>query len=103
MKNFIYRREGDFGVLTFFGDITRDRKEELQEALIVSIHHSERLIVNFKRVTKLDAFCLQQICIAHRMARKMKKRLILTGHYTKIFRSAAQKAGYSGHLGCVMN
>jgi anti-anti-sigma regulatory factor len=103
MKNFIYRHEGNFGFLTFFGNITADREDELREALIVSIHNSESLVVNFKRVTKLDAYCLQQICIAHRIARKMKKRLVLTGHYTEIFRRAAHEAGYRWHLGCVMN
>jgi hypothetical protein len=92
MKHYVYRHEGDSGYLTFFG-----------EALIVSIHHSEILVVNFRRVTKLDSCSLQQICIAHRIARNLKKRLVLTGHYTNMFRKVAHDAGYTRHLGCVMS
>lgn len=103
MKHYVYRLEGDSGYLTFFGDITAEREDELREALIVSVLHSDILVVNFRRVTKLDSCSLQQICIAHRIARNLNKRLVLTGHYTDMFRKAAHDAGYTGHLGCVMS
>jgi anti-anti-sigma regulatory factor len=69
----------DIGVLTFNGDLDRQRRAFLKEALMVSLENSNHVLVNMERVTKIDDQCLQILDAAKKKALTLNKRIAFYG------------------------
>ena len=85
--NFKFDSSGGIGVLTFYGNLSRDRANELREALMVSVENAHHLVVNLENVTKLDSHCLQAIYTACRTAQRLNKGFTVNGVYSNKFSS----------------
>ncbi|HAK89175.1 MAG TPA: hypothetical protein DHV16_10460 [Nitrospiraceae bacterium] len=86
MLNFRFEKSGDFGVLTFDGELTAEHAGGLKEALMVSLDNAEHVLVNFEKVTEIDPDCLQLFSSTCGRLARLKKRLTLTGACPEIFK-----------------
>lgn len=83
-ENLIFEQSNDTAILTFNGDLTTEDCDRLRSALMSSIENSDRVVVNFERVINVDSICLQILCMARRISRRLKKFMILTGKSTAV-------------------
>lgn len=79
MTDFRFEKSGNYGILSLAGELTSGCSGRLKEALMVSLENAEHVVVNLKKVTKIDALCVHVFALACRKARQLKKQLILTG------------------------
>ncbi|MEW6739359.1 MAG: STAS domain-containing protein [Nitrospirota bacterium] len=79
MLGFRFEKTGDFGILTFDGEITAQHADRLKEALMVSLDNAEHVVVNFEKVSEIDVDCLCLFYTTWGMLARLKKRLTLTG------------------------
>lgn len=90
MLNFRFEKSGNFGVLTFDGELTAEHAGGLKEALMVSLDNAEHVLVDFEKVTEIDADCLQLFSTTCSRLTRLKKRLTLTGACPEIFKKTAE-------------
>jgi len=69
----------DKDVLSFSGDLTEEHREEIWISLFAALGKTDRLELNFEGVTDVDLSCVEPLCLAHRMAKKLDKKLVITG------------------------
>jgi anti-anti-sigma regulatory factor len=103
MKKYEFKRLGNMGMITFYGDLIVDRIQECKEALLLALHNADRLVVNFKKVTKIDMAILEIICMVHRMSVSLNKNLLVIGTGNHVFKQAMQKSGCSFCFDCLMS
>lgn len=90
MLNFRFEKSGNFGVLTFDGELTAEHAGGLKEALMVSLDNAEHVLVDFEKVTEIDADCLQLFSTTCGRLARLKKRLTLTGVCPEIFKKTTE-------------
>lgn len=83
MIDLSFKRSQKTGILTLSGELLASYVADFKSALMIALDNSERLIVNFKRVTKLDKAYIQMLCIAISVAASLKKRLIFNSDSLK--------------------
>lgn len=69
-------------ILTFNSDLTSEDCDKLRGLLMSSIENANHLVINFERAINVDLTCLQLLCMAKRISRRLKKFMILTGKFT---------------------
>ncbi|MCL4456681.1 MAG: STAS domain-containing protein [Nitrospirae bacterium] len=90
MLNFRFEKSGDFGVLTFDGELTAEHAGGLKEALMVSLDNAEHVVVDFEKVTEIDEDCLQLFSTTCGRLARLKKCLTLTGACPEIFKKTTE-------------
>ena len=100
MTDFVFEREGEIGVLNFFGTLTGESVAGLRQGLMISLENADYVIVDFRNVTGLDPCCLQMFCSAHQISLRSKKRLLLTGLKPEVFCGVGED-GALHHSGCI--
>ncbi len=98
MLNFRFEKSGDFGVLTFDGELTAEHAGGLKEALMVSLDNAEHVVVNFEKVTEIDGHCLRLFSMTRRKSARLKKCLTLTGARPEIFKKTMELIGCNGFI-----
>lgn len=98
-ENLIFEQSSDTTILTFNGDLTTEDCDRLRFALMSSIENSDRVVVNFEKAINVDPICLDILCTAKRISRRLKKFMILTGNFTAVIR---QRLG-SNSCDCFMD
>ncbi|MBI4847880.1 MAG: hypothetical protein HY808_04780 [Nitrospirae bacterium] len=66
------------GIFTFCGELTSECEDDLKMVLMKAIHSSDRAVLNFKKVSKIDFKCLHLIRQAYLISVRLKNPLILT-------------------------
>lgn len=98
MLNFRFEKSGDFGVLTLDGELTAEHAGGLKEALMVSLDNAEHVVVNFDKVTEIDADCLKLFSTTYDRLTRLKKRLTLTGACPEIFKKTTELIESNGFI-----
>jgi anti-anti-sigma regulatory factor len=96
--NLIFKQSNDTAILTFNGDLTTEDCDRLRSALMSSIENSELIVVNFERAINIDLICLQILCMARRISRRLKKFMILTGKSAVVIKQGLESNNYSCFL-----
>jgi anti-anti-sigma regulatory factor len=99
-ENLRFKQSNDTAILTFNGDLTIEDCDRLRSALMSSIENSERIVVNFERAINVDSICLQILCMARRISRRLKKFMILTGKSTAVVRQRLESNSCNCFLDC---
>jgi len=102
MKSFTYRLVGETGFITFSGEITCERAGEFRELLGMSVLNSDRVVIDFTKVSRIDPNCLQSICNTLKDIQMEGKQVLLIGQYGAVFKKAEMEAGCIMHSGCVL-
>jgi anti-anti-sigma regulatory factor len=100
-EHLMLEQSNDTAILTLNGDLTKEDCDRLRSALMRSIENSNRVVVNFERAINVDSICLQILCMARRISRRLKKFMILTGKSTVVDRQRLESNGCSCFLDCV--
>ena len=69
----------DKDVLCFSGEMKEEQGAEIWVSLFTALGKTDRLELSFEEVTDVDLSCVEPLCLAHRMAMKLNKRLVITG------------------------
>jgi anti-anti-sigma regulatory factor len=99
-ENLIFEQSNDTAILTLNGDLTKEDCDRLMSALMRSIENSNRVVVKFERAINVDSICLQILCMARRISRRLKKFMILTGKSTVVDRQRLESNGCNCFLDC---
>jgi anti-anti-sigma regulatory factor len=99
-ENLRFEQSNDTAILTFNGDLTTEDCDRLRSALMRAIENSNRVVVNFERAINVDSICLQILCMARRISRRLKKFMILTGKSTAVVRQRLESNSCSCFLDC---
>lgn len=83
MINLSFKRSQKTGILTLSGELLASYVTDFKSALMIALDNSERLIVSFKKVTKLDKAYIQMLCIAINISKSLKKHLIFNSDSLK--------------------
>jgi anti-anti-sigma factor len=94
MLNFKFEKAGDFGILSFDGELTAQHADRLKEALMVSLDNAEHVVVNFEKVSEIDVDCLFLFYTTWGMLARLKKRLTLTGISPEMYKRVEEFIGY---------
>ncbi len=89
MLSFRFEKTGDFGMLTFNGELTVQNVDRLKEALMVSLSNAEHVVVNFEKVSKIDEDCLCLFYSTSGILSRLKKHLTLIGVCPDTFKKVA--------------
>lgn len=76
MIHLSFKRFQTTGVLTLSGELLSAYASDFKSVLMVALDNSERLVVDFKRISKLDKAYVQLFCVALGIAKSLKKTLI---------------------------
>ena len=79
MKIFEFDNSTEIGILTLIGELTRDVRAVLNEALTVALESSRHVLVNLERVTSIDDACLEVFDAAREKAVGLHKRIAFYG------------------------
>jgi anti-anti-sigma regulatory factor len=99
-ENLILEQSNGTAILTFNHDLTTKDFDSLRYILMRLLENSERIVVNFERAINVDLICLQILCMAMRISRRLKKFMILTGKFTEIVRQRLDSSSCSCFLDC---
>ncbi len=102
IRNFGFEQSGVIGLLTYDGELTVQHTRELKSALMRALDRVDHLIFNLEKVTAVDTACLQLICLAQRISRRLNKRLTITGLRRKSLRKLFEDTRLR-HKDCVMD
>jgi len=91
-ENHILEQSNGTAILTFNHDLTIKDIDSLRYILMRLLENSERIVVNFERAINVDSICLQILCMARRISRRLKKPMILTGKFTEIVRQRLESS-----------
>jgi anti-anti-sigma regulatory factor len=94
--NFSFEQQGYIGVLKFYGKLTLKRVSELTEALILSLHNTDYLVVNLQNVSVSNCASLVPILSAHNNAKRQNKSLTLIGVDNEAIKCAAKHYRHYG-------
>lgn len=83
MLNLSFKRFHKTGVLTLSGELLSSYIIDFKSALLMALDNSERLIINFKKVSKLDRAYIQILCTAANISKKLKKHLVFNNDTIK--------------------
>ncbi len=91
------------GVLTLGGAVTFEHADEVRSALIKALINADQVVLDFEKATKADLSCLQLLCSAHRTSTRLNKRVLFSGRFPEVLRTAADGAGYLRCNGCELD
>jgi anti-anti-sigma regulatory factor len=83
MLNLSFKRFQKTGVLTLSGELLSSYIDDFKSALMMALDNSEQLIINFKKVSKLDKAYIQMLCAAVNISASLKKHLIFNADTLK--------------------
>ncbi len=100
MLSFSFQRQQGAGILSFSGEISSHHNDDFRSALMLSINNADKVVVNFDEVSAFDRICLQTLYSAVKMAKRLKKDLIIN------MAAIRERARYNGVtcsiMGCTM-
>jgi len=74
----IFEQVDTVGVFNFSGELTREHEDNLKIALMKAIHGTDKAVLSFKKVTRIDLKCLQLLKQAYFTSIRLRNPLILT-------------------------
>ena len=90
-------KESGEGVLALSGELTIERAEELRLKLLKSIKKVGTLVLNLKKVTKVDLSCIQLLCSTNRTFYEENKQISIQDNGgSDVFNTVMRDAGFSG-------
>ena len=92
--------EGKRDVLTFTGELTIRRAEELRTVLTGALAGAETVSLDFVGVTAADLSFLELLCAAHRSAMRLNKRLTFVSALPESIGQTVAKAGFARRTCC---
>ena len=99
-ENIRFEQSNNTTILTFTDDLTTKDRDKLIAALMSSIENSDRVVVNFEKAINVDSTCLWLLCMAKKIARRLKKFMILTGKFTAVVRQRLESNSCSCFIDC---
>lgn len=76
MLNLEFKRFHKTGVLILSGELLSAYLNDFKSALLLALDNSEQLVVNFRKVSKLDEAYIHMLCKAENISTKLKKHII---------------------------
>ncbi|MEN8264279.1 MAG: hypothetical protein ABFR82_12535 [Nitrospirota bacterium] len=89
----------NIGIFTFRGELTTKQEDDLKMLLMKAIHSSDRSVLNFRKVTKIDITCRELLRKAYCTSVRLKNPIIMTeipkSYLPEILNCCANSPGYS--------
>ena len=83
------KKLNDIGFITFSGELTKEHENDLAILMMRAIHSNERVVLNFKKVTRIDSQCMQIFRKAYSLSNRLKNPLIINElqeeYHTELF------------------
>ena len=83
--SFNFEQLNGFGILKLYGDYTARNAASVIKAFFVGLDNSEHLIMDFKEVSKIDGFFIDQFYSLKNISRRLKKKLTIINFHPAIF------------------
>jgi anti-anti-sigma regulatory factor len=99
--NYCFRHSGHLGLLTFLGDLTIDRIEELSEAIMVSANLVDHLVVSFEKLDELSPEYIQVLCSWHSRCQQLNKRMTLISSLSEDVKPVLENNDYANAIQCL--
>jgi len=74
-----FEKNGGVGIFSLSGELTNDHEDDLEMVLMKALYSTERAVVNFKDVTKIDDSCVNLLRKAYCTSIRLKSPIIMTG------------------------
>lgn len=71
------------GILILSGELLSTYINDFKAALMVALDNSDKLVINFKKVSKLDGAYIQVLCTAVDISKKLKKHIIFNSEFMR--------------------
>ncbi len=97
--DFNFIKSNDIGILTLNGELDSRHADDFKSALMICLHNSDRVFVNFEGVSELDNACIRMFCIARKNSGLLKKRFIFDAER---FKQRIKQRGVLCSFGCDM-
>jgi anti-anti-sigma regulatory factor len=91
--SFNFEQLNGIGVLKLYGDHTFRNAANVKKAFFVALSNSEHLIVDFKDVSKIDDFFMDQVSSLRNISRKSKKKLTIINFHPALIEKKEDQAG----------
>ena len=98
--NYCFRHSGHLGLLTFLGNLTIDRIEELSEAIMVSLNLVD-LVVSFEKLDELSPEYIQVLCSWHSRCQQLNKRMTLISSLSEDVKPVLEDNDYENAIQCL--
>lgn len=92
-------RSSDAVILELEGECTLECAKELKAALLEGLETGDRLLVDLRKVTRVDTSCLQLLCSALGSSAKLGKQVVIGANPPQEFMRFAKDTGYLHALG----
>lgn len=83
--SFNFEELNGIGVLKLCGEYTCRHAANVKKAFFVALSNSEHLIVDFKDVSKIDDFFVDQVSSLRKISRKARKKLTIINFRPAVF------------------
>jgi anti-anti-sigma regulatory factor len=87
--NFHYEENGGVGIFSLSGELTVNYEDDLKIVLMRALYGTERAVVNFKDVSKIDHSCIKLVKKAYCTSLRLRNPIIITGvpqeHIDRVF------------------
>jgi len=99
--NYCFRQSGHLGLLTFLGDFTMDRTEEVNEAIMVSVNLVDHLVVSFEKPDELSPEYIQVLCSWHSRCQQLNKRMSIISSLSENIKPVLKDNDYEHAIQCL--
>jgi anti-anti-sigma regulatory factor len=77
--NLHYEENGGVGIFSLSGELTVDQEDDLKIVLMRALYGTERAVVNFKDVLKINHSCIKLLKNAYCTSIRLRNPIIITG------------------------
>ena len=84
--NFGLRQSDETGAVDFQGRLTAECLENVRSIMMMLMANSNRIILNFDKVTEVSPVCLELICMSTRTSLGLKKTVTVRGKYLRVMK-----------------
>lgn len=77
--NLHYEENGVVGIFSLSGELTADQEDDLKIMLMRALYRTERAVVNFKDVSKINNSCIKLLNNAYCTSIRLRNPIIITG------------------------
>jgi anti-anti-sigma regulatory factor len=90
--SFNFEQFNGIGILKLSGDFTCRNASKILKALFVGLGNSEHLIIDFRDVSKIDDFFVDQIFLLKKICRRSGKKLTIINLHPAIFEQEEEQS-----------
>ncbi|MGD0282036.1 MAG: STAS domain-containing protein [Dissulfurispiraceae bacterium] len=90
--SFNFEQFNDIGILKLYGDFTSRNAAIIIKAFFVGLGNSEHLIMDFRYVSKIDDFFVDQIFSLKKISRRSSKKLTIINLHPAIYEKHAEQS-----------